>query len=222
MAKIVGNWGGGAIWQISSGIFPSNCYFCSLDDSGSGFLIDPGLDGEIIDAQLSEKGLCPTHIFCTHGHFDHIGSASFFQKKYDTQVFLHKCDARSMKSSNFLLMALNIPCRITLPLVTYVEEDFYVYIGNEKLQYFYTPGHTPGSCVIEFGSAWFTGDTLYSFGVGLSNLPGEDREKLRISIESLWPRLQKGRTIYPGHGEPADGCLVRNKNLPLLEFLGHS
>lgn len=222
MATVVGNWGGGAIWRVTSGVFPSNAYFCEAGVDGGGILIDAGLDGATIDAELSEHGLRPHQVFCTHGHFDHTGSASHFQKKYGSQVFLHQADARTMKSSNFLLMAIKIPHKVTLAEVTYVPDDFSIDVAGQTLRYLPAPGHTPGSCVIDFGAAWFTGDTLYSRGVGLSSLPGEDHVKLKASIEALWPQLTSERTIYPGHGEPADGLAVRTNNKALLHFLGLS
>jgi len=220
MASIVGNWGGGAVWRVTSGVFPSNAYFCQAYVEGGGILIDAGLDGATIDAELSEHGLRPHAVYCTHGHFDHTGSASHFQQKYGCQVFLHKADARTMKSSNFLLMAIKIPHKVTLADVTYVDDDFSTMVGGQELRYVTAPGHTPGSCIIEFGSAWFSGDTLYSRGVGLSHLPGENHEQLKASILNLWPRLSADRTIYPGHGDAADGVSVRTGNQALLNFLG--
>src|SRR5471032_542461 len=152
MASIVGNWGGGAVWRVTSGVFSSNAYFCQADVDGGGILIDAGLDGATIDAELSEHGLRPHALYCTHGHFDHTGSASHFQKKYGCQVFLHKADTRIMKSSNFMLMAIKIPHKVTLADVTYVDDDFSTIVGGQQLRYVAAPGHTPGSCIIEFGS----------------------------------------------------------------------
>lgn len=183
-------------------------------------MIDPGLDAEAIDAALSLRGFHPQWVFCTHGHFDHIGGASHFQKKYGSQVFLHKADERTMKASNFLLMAIKVPHKVVLPDVKYVHDDFRCEIGGQSLQYLPAPGHTPGSCIIEFGNAWFTGDTIYSRGVGLSAMPGEDHALIRESILRLWGGVEEGRLICPGHGPAADGAKVRRENLALLNFLG--
>jgi len=220
VATVVGNWGGGAVWRVAGNTFPSNSYFCEADLPGGGVLIDAGLDGAAIDEQMAEHGLHPHIVFCTHGHFDHAGSAAYFQKKYGCQVFMHKADARILKASNFLLMAFNMPQKIELPEVTYIEDQFNMTINDQPLRYLWAPGHTPGSCIIELGSAWFTGDTIYSSGVGLSRLPGENAELLRTSIRGLWERLTSERTVYPGHGNAADGSSIRNENRALLRFLG--
>jgi hydroxyacylglutathione hydrolase len=219
-ASVVGNWGGGAVWRVTSGSFPSNAYFCEAGLPGGGVLIDPGLDGQAIDAALSAHGLRPHQVFCTHGHFDHTAGASWFQSRYGCEVFLHEADARTMKSSNFLLMALRIPQKVTLAEVTFVADGACVDVGGQPLRFRAAPGHTPGSCVLEFGSAWFTGDTLYRHGLGLSQLPGSDEEALRASLLALWPDLTGERGVFPGHGESADGATVRSENHHLAAFLG--
>lgn len=219
MSTLVGNWGGGAIWRVTSGAFSSNAYFCETDVPGGCILIDAGLDGPTIDVAMSAHGLRPNQVFCTHGHFDHAGSASYFQKKYACQVFMHQADARTLKASNFLLMAFNIPQIIELPDITYVENNQEIDICGQPITFIAAPGHTPGSCVLQFGSAWFTGDTIYSRGVGLSSLPGENAKTLKQSILALWDGLTGERMIYPGHGKEADGASVRHENLALLKFL---
>lgn len=220
MATMVGNWGGGAVWRVTSGTIPSNSYFCEADVPGGCILIDAGLDGPTIDAEMAEHGLRPHYVFCTHGHFDHAGSAVYFQNKYGCQVFIHKADIRTLKASNFLLMVLKVSQRIELPNANYVNDGFTIDINGHTLTYLSAPGHTPGSCILQFGSAWFTGDTLYSRGVGLSSLPGEDSETLKQSIFGLWDGLTADRIIYPGHGNPADGATIRSTNHSLLKFLG--
>jgi glyoxylase-like metal-dependent hydrolase (beta-lactamase superfamily II) len=220
MASVVGNWGGGNVWRVTSGEFSSNAYFCEAQVEGGGILIDAGLDGETIDAELSEHGLRPHAVYCTHGHFDHTGSASHFQKKYGSAVFVPKADAKLMKASNFLLMAMKIQRKVVLPEATLVESNHVADIAGTPLRYLPAPGHTPGSCIIEFGSAWFTGDTLYARGVGLSHLPGEDHAVLKQTILGYWQDLTPERTIYPGHGNAADGLSVRTDNTALLNFLG--
>jgi hydroxyacylglutathione hydrolase len=222
MARVVGNWGGGRVWCVTSGEFPSNSYFCEVQADGGGILIDTSLDGEVIDAELTEYSLYPYAVYCTHGHFDHIGSASFFQKKYGCNVFVPKADQKLMKSSNFMLMAMRIQSRVVLPDAIMVEPGYAADIAGTFLRYLPAPGHTPGSCIIEFGSAWFTGDTLYARGVGLSDLPGEDHRALKQTILCYWNGLTPERTVYPGHGNVADGLSVRTGNAALLSFLGMS
>jgi glyoxylase-like metal-dependent hydrolase (beta-lactamase superfamily II) len=211
----------GTVWTVTNGIFSSNCYIGATEVRDECILIDPGLGGERIDARLCELSLRPRFVFCTHGHFDHCGSASLFQRKYGIPVFMHAADQKTMQSSNFLLMALKIPARVIMPEVTFIRpEDFFMDIGGHALRYLEVPGHTPGSCLIEWGPSIFSGDTMYARGVGLSALPGEDHAMLRSSILRYWDTLPKDSIIYPGHGESATFGEVRAGNASLLAFLG--
>ncbi len=216
----VGHWGGGSVWRVTSGEFPSNAYICGTG-GGNCILIDGGLDPAAIDVVLQQLALTPVAVFCTHGHFDHAGSAAHFQKKFGCPVYLHGADRQLLKASNFLLMAFKLASRIEQPSeITAVESGQTVDVAGHALTFHGAPGHTPGSCMIEFGSALFTGDTIYTRGVGLSNLPGEQPEILKQSILALWPMLTADRIIYPGHGGCASGADVRTINRALLEFLG--
>jgi len=184
-------------------------------------LIDGGLDPAAIDLAAQELTLTPSAVFCTHGHFDHAGSAAFFQRKYGVPVYLHGADLKLLKASNFLLMAFKMASRIEQPSeITTVASGQSIDVAGFALTFHGTPGHTPGSCVIELGSALFTGDTIYTNGVGLSHLPGEEPETLKQSILAFWPRLTAERIVYPGHGGYASGADVRLSNLALLEFVG--
>lgn len=216
----VGDWGGGSVWRVTSGEFPSNAYICAAAVPGGAILIDGGLDPQAIDAAFAELGLQPFQVFCTHGHFDHAGAAAYFQKKYGAQVYLHQADGRILKSANFLLMAFKLESRIELADYTPVDSGAEIAVGGATLVFHSAPGHTPGSCLLELGQALFTGDTIYCRGVGLSQLPGEQPATLKASILQHWPLLGAERTIYPGHGRCASGAWVRRHNQALLQFLG--
>ncbi len=207
------------VWRVTGGAFPSNAYICAAAVPGEAFVVDPGLDPERIDRAAQDLGLTPRQVFCTHGHFDHLGGASHFQRAYGAEVFLHPADVKVMKSSNFLLMVLKLDQRIVLPEVTPVDPA-QPRVGGQALRYLPVPGHTPGSCFIRFGGSLFTGDSLYAQGVGLSDLPGENHALLRQSLLALWDQIPGDSLIHPGHGPSASFEAIRTKNRALLGFLG--
>lgn len=210
---------GEGVWVVTGGVFPSNSYICAAGEGRGAILIDVGLDAQPIDLAVATLGLRPTHVFCTHGHFDHLGQAAFFQNKYGTPVHLHHADEKTARGNNFLLMAMKQSARISLPDLTLVDDGFARNLAGRLVSYRHTPGHTPGSCVIAFGNNLFTGDTIYAHGVGLSKLPGERPDQLRESILSVWEDLD-GFIVHPGHGPSAPGPLLKRGNTSLLSFLG--
>jgi hydroxyacylglutathione hydrolase len=207
---------GDGVWRVTGGAFPSNAYICAAGPAGEAFVIDPGLDPERIGRAAAELGLTPRQVFCTHGHFDHIGGASWFQRHHGAPVFLHQADLKTMQSGNFLLMVLKIAQRITLPEVSLVDPAS---PPDLPVSYLPVPGHTPGSCFIRFGEHLFTGDSLYARGVGLSDLPGENHALLRKSLLALWDTIPGDTLVHPGHGPSARFAEIRAGNRALAEFL---
>lgn len=209
------------IWTVVNGVFPSNCYIHAGTGDGECFLVDPGLDPAPIESALLALGRRPVGVLCTHGHFDHAGSAAHFQERYGCAVHLHERDVKTLRSSNFLLMAFKIETRIRLPEISPVDDAHpVVELCGRTACFHSTPGHTPGSCMIQVGDSLFTGDTLYSRGVGLSKLPGEDAEQLKRSILGMWEGFPESIQVRPGHGETSTFGAVKRLNVPLLRFLG--
>ena len=210
---------GDRVWRVVNRVFPSNTYICATGDPKGCFLVDPGTDPETIEEALVTLGLKPCHVFCTHGHFDHAGSAAYFQGKYDVNCYLHGADLKTLRGSNFLLMAFKIPFIMKQPRVLEAVE-FIKALPEQKICIYPAPGHTPGSCILGYEKTLFTGDTLYSYGVGLSKLPGENADLLKASLLSLWDQLPSEALVLPGHGEGSPFINIKSNNEPLLNFLG--
>lgn len=212
--------GGEEIYRVLHEALASNCYICRTAIPDDCILIDPGLDSEVIMRELDSLALIPSKIFCTHGHFDHIGSAAVFQARFGSQVFLHAADVKIARSANFLLKAFSFSHKIIQPDITVIEDGFEMDLNGTQLRVHHTPGHTDGSCIIEYGRALFTGDTIFSRGFGLSQLPGGKPDLLRESICKVWNLLTDDRIVFPGHGDLLPANLVRTSNHALLRFLG--
>ncbi|MBK6854520.1 MAG: MBL fold metallo-hydrolase [Burkholderiales bacterium] len=213
--------GSDRLWRITAGVFSSNCYALQTSP-GRCVLIDPGLGGQEIRAGLQQLDLTPQAVLCTHGHFDHGGSASVFQREHGCPVYLHRDDVKTLRASNFLMMAFRIDARVELPEVTQLGDEHHasdVVVDGCRFSFHTTPGHTPGSCVIQAGDLLFTGDTLYSRGIGLSKLPGERPDQLRASIRSVFESFGSHCRVFPGHGEAAELGWIRDHNLALLRFM---
>ena len=205
--------------RVCNRMFKSNSYVGATSDAASCILVDPGFDSPAIDAMLVRSGLRPRAVFCTHGHFEHVGSSGEYQRRFDIPVYLHRADARTARGSNFLMMAFKIDARIVLPAFELVDDGFATHIGGDEVRCLHTPGHTPGSSVILFRGNAFTGDTLYGDGVGLGSLPGQDEALLRQSLLGLWHRLPDDAWVNPGHGGAESFGEIKRQNTALRRFL---
>jgi len=206
--------------RIVNDALPSNTYIAETAVPGQVVVVDPGLGGDAIAAELESRSLRPVAIVCTHGHFDHIGSAHDLQQAYGAPVYLHRADAKLAKSANFLMMACKIDRRITVPAFdVLVDDGAEIDLAGDALRFVHTPGHTPGSCMVEFRGTLFTGDTIYRDGIGLVDFPGEDKTVLRDSILAVWERLDDDLWAAPGHGGAGRLGELKSGNAALRRFL---
>ncbi|MGQ9620257.1 MAG: MBL fold metallo-hydrolase, partial [Bacteroidales bacterium] len=79
------------------------------------------------------------------------------------------------------------------------------------------PGHTAGSLAFycEMESCIFTGDVIFSGGIGRTDLPGGNHETLLRNIREKILTLPFSTVIYPGHG-PATTVENEMKRNPWL------
>lgn len=208
------------IYKIKNKILYSNTYICPTHNGRECILIDPGSDYESIDNKIMELGLKPIVIFCTHGHFDHIASVKKFQKKYNCKFYLHELDLKIAQSSNFLLRIFKIKLFIDIPIPDiFIKKDKTFAIGKNIINVFHTPGHTPGSCTIQFNNSIFPGDLVYFNSIELVNLPGEDKNLLKESIIKIWDLFPYTHFLYPGHGRSGLFGDMKRNNIKIRNFL---
>ncbi|MCJ2042697.1 MBL fold metallo-hydrolase [Methylobacterium sp. J-059] len=208
------------VWQVCAGVFPANSYLWTGPVPGGAIVVDTGLDPEPILAGLKALDVRPAAIFCTHGHFDHIGSASVLQNAFGSDVYLHAADAKTAKVANFLMMAFKIPAKLKLPRFSLLHDEVgQTQIGEVSIRHRLVPGHSPGSCLIEIDGTCFSGDTLYSGGLGLSKIPGEEPDVLRSSLRKVWDTFDPETLVCPGHGRAAIFAAIREHNTELVEFM---
>ena len=144
----------------------------------------------------------------THGHFDHVGGDGFF---FDAKIAIHEADADVVEKGDQELSFADFfdgnmkPHKVERRLKDGDE------IGGLKV--IHTPGHSPGSICLydEKNRILFSGDTVFSDGVGRTDLPGGDEAELKKSIEKI--KSLKIEKLLPGHGMPVlkDVHLVLDK-----------
>jgi hydroxyacylglutathione hydrolase len=173
----------------------TNTYVCIKEDII--FIVDPGLNVDELNRFLSSLSINQIIVLLTHGHFDHIGGASFVQNKYKCPVLIDKGDIPIAKMSNFLTKALGLEVgNIILPNFAFYEEiKLPSYTSINKI-----PGHTPGSVLIRIDDNFFSGDSLFEEYIIQNNLPGYDQVAHQKSIDWAKKNIGEKAKIWPGHG----------------------
>ena len=203
---------------IKNELLGSNAYVVPYEGNLA-FVVDPPMSCDCTEQIFERLSVIPTHVFCTHGHFDHVGGVANLVKKYGAISVLHKADIQTAKSANFLMMAYGIQDRIETPHFTNPVTGGEIFkLGESELRIEHVPGHSKGSCFLFWGKILFSGDSLYSDGIGLPS-PGEDLDILRKSLLKWWTHLDDDIIVCPGHGDANILGEIRIKNVKLLEFL---
>ena len=90
-------------------------------------------------------------------------------------------------------------CEITAPQATdLVREGDELTLAGLKIQVLHTPGHTPGSVCYLIEGELFTGDTLFDYGWGRTDLPGGNEEQMEDSLRRLMPMV-RSIPMHAGH-----------------------
>lgn len=183
------------------GALGTNAYVITDKETGKAAVIDPGVADkkltEALDA-IGEDNL--EYVLLTHGHFDHIGGVSEYEQKYGPQIVISELDAPFLSDNS-----LNLSCKLYRGLtpvyadITLKDGDI-VTLGNTKLKFMLTPGHTQGSgCFIsEEDRVIFSGDTLFYRSVGRSDFVTSNPDDLLKSLKKL-ANLQGNYRVLPGH-----------------------
>ena len=175
--------------------YESNCYM--LVSGGEAAVVDPSVP---LSAFNIPEGIKVTKILLTHGHFDHILELDSYLND-GVEVFISENDAFMLKDSmgNASSLFGLPPVRSVAKPIT-VRDGALIYLADQRIEVFSTPGHTEGSVCYITEDAMFSGDTLFSDGIGRCDLIGGDICKMRASLKRL-AALDHNYKVYPGHGE---------------------
>ena len=183
-------------------LFQQNASIIYCSASNKCAIVDPGGDIEILLEIAKNNNLIPEKILLTHGHIDHAGGATELSEILKVEIhgphiedkFL--LDGLQEQGQMFGLQSKD--CQPDL----WLNEGDIVEVGEENLDVYFCPGHTPGHIIFynKENKLAIVGDVLFNGSIGRTDLPGGNHDQLINSVkEKLWP-LGKDIEFIPGHG----------------------
>lgn len=198
------------------GALETNCYLMFCDETRECAVIDPGAEPEKILSALSFLDLRPVVMLNTHGHVDHIGANADIKEKYGIPLALHSADLLIFEAGPRMELGLILSARPSPTPDRFLEAGDTIEVGRKKLRVIHTPGHSPGSVSFLGDGILFSGDTLFSGGVGRTDLPGGSQRVLESSIREKIFTLPDDTVVLPGHGPKTTVAEERESNPFLL------
>ena len=164
--------------------------FLLISDAGHGVIIDPAAPAQEYEKALAQQGATLSLILCTHGHYDHVGSAEALRKKWGAKLYCGQADL--LENQLFPLSQAD----------SGYEEGGEIGLDELKFTVWHTPGHTQGSVCLLCEGLLFTGDTVFQGSIGRTDLPGGDTRQMDESLRKLAGLpIPREAQLLPGHGE---------------------
>jgi hydroxyacylglutathione hydrolase len=188
---------------LAVGPFATNCYIVGSEESKQGIIIDPGDDAAAILGRVADLGLDIKMLVLTHGHIDHVGALKAVKEATDAEMAIHADDAKSLRGLRGVLQSIIVPglfYPLPPPPERLLRDGDSLDGGGLHFEVLHTPGHTPGGICLLGEGVVFSGDTLFNYGIGRTDLPGGSYHRLVESIRSRLLALPDNTVVYPGHG----------------------
>ena len=199
----------------------NTCIVAASD--GQCAIIDPACCSPIEQTALvqfiTDKGLRPTWLINTHGHFDHIIGNAFVCQTWPVKNAAHREDLFLIRHGWQQGELFGFPVTPPPTPAVFLQDGDTVDFDDVALQIRHIPGHSPGSIVLYAPvQNWvIVGDVMFKGSIGRSDLPGGNHPLLISGIEKKLMTLPNETKVYTGHGPMTSIGRERSHN----PFLNH-
>ena len=202
---------------LAVGLLGCNCTVLGDEESREAIVVDPGYDIPRILAVLAKHQLTVKQIVVTHAHIDHIASALDLKQITGAPILYSEADLPLVAMMDAQADWLNVAIPTVKPPDHSPKDGEQVSVRGIDVTVLHTPGHTEGSLCLHVPAAnlLLAGDTLFAGGVGRTDLPGGNTEKLLSSIRERLLPLPDATQVIPGHG-PATTIARERATNPFL------
>ncbi|MFB6197627.1 MAG: MBL fold metallo-hydrolase [Halobacteriaceae archaeon] len=173
---------------LDANVFTSNAFLVTGDRT---MVIDAGAMSGIVN-EIYEHVSTIDALVLTHQHGDHVEQLDSIVDEFDSPVYAYAEHSKR-----------------THP----IEDGDEIAIGDQEYEVIHTPGHASDHVALASETTLFSGDVVVhddaafeGGSFGRTDLPGQSRDVLIESLETLLKRLNPGVShMYAGHGDDFHG-----------------
>lgn len=188
------------IYCYENGPFMVNTYLVVNETDNRGIVIDPGHNISGMLKRIRDGKIAVDAILATHGHIDHVAGVSRAKKELKVKFYCNVADRDMLEMIPRQASMFGVPDTGVPVIDQNLPGTGTISMAGLELHLFHTPGHSAGSVSIRIGSTLFSGDTLFNFSIGRTDLPGGSYPQLINSIRTHIFTLPDDVAVYPGHG----------------------
>lgn len=203
---------------IKTGRNATNCYV--VVSLGEALVIDPGSKKDVdkIKSTIEAEEAVLKYVLNTHSHYDHIGGNKYLLTGSPAELLAHPSAADNLTDPRKNLSVFMGADYSSPEPDRSLEAGAVLKLGEETFETYHIPGHSPDSLALYSPSEklLFAGDLIFSGGIGRTDLPGGDQQRLKKSVDLILRELSPETRVYPGHGEPTTLKKFKEEIYPVL------
>ena len=203
--------------QVQIGPMANFVYLIGSNSTREAYVVDPAWEIQTLLNFAEKDEMNISGVLVSHTHPDHVGGDLFGNKiegveklleHCKAKVYVHKAEADYFSVPNSELVKTDEQTRLT--------------VGEVRIDFIHTPGHTPGSQCFKLADRLVSGDTLFIGSCGRVDLPGSSPEDLYFSLTQKLMKLDDSTLVFPGHNYSPDAThtdIAREKaSNPFFQF----
>ena len=199
--------------QIEVGPMANFVYLIGDTDTRESVLVDPAWEVDAVVDLAEKDGFTVTGGLVTHWHPDHTNGVERLLERVKGKLYVHEQEEEILAK---LVGRTEVQKTVGGDVLD---------VGNVKVRFVHTPGHTPGSqCFLVHvpgdEAALVSGDTLFIGACGRTDFPKGSPEDMYRSLDRL-KALPEGTVLLPGHNyadRPVSTIKDEKATNPMLRF----